>query len=124
MNDTPDKPSTRELVVSWVFVFITLIFMLVGSVINKTIAVKYVDVSVRRFLDPLFVLGYVIIVTRGFSWLFALRKLPLSKAYPFLSLSFPLVVVIGYFFFEEPITWGKTIGSLFILLGVILVGKK
>ena len=99
---------------SWILVIITLLVIIVGSVLNKTVSLKYEEISIRRFIDPLFILGYVLIIFRGFTWLFALKKLPLSKAYPYLSLSFPLVLFASYFVFNEQITISKVSGSLFI----------
>lgn len=57
-------------------------------------------------------------------WMFALSKLPLSHAYPFLSISFVLVALAGHYIFGEPLTTGKMTGVAFIMLGVIMSAQS
>ena len=48
----------------------------------------------------------------------ALNKLPLSHAYPFMSLSFALVLFLSAALLGEPLSWPKVAGVLLICLGV------
>lgn len=59
-------------------------------------------------------------------WFFALRHLPLNRAYPLLSVSYALVYLAAVFlpWFNEAATLLKTLGTLFILLGVWLINSK
>ncbi|MFG1175084.1 4-amino-4-deoxy-L-arabinose-phosphoundecaprenol flippase subunit ArnF [Erwiniaceae bacterium CAU 1747] len=56
-------------------------------------------------------------------WLLALRRLPLSRAYPLLSLSYLLVWGIALFIpsLSESFIWGKLLGGLLILTGLLLI---
>jgi drug/metabolite transporter (DMT)-like permease len=54
------------------------------------------------------------------TWMAALSRLPLSQAYPFVSLSFPLVLVASWFAFGEPLTLYKTAGVALIMAGLIV----
>lgn len=56
-------------------------------------------------------------------WFFALRRLPLSQAYPMLSISYALVCLLAAAlpWFAEPFTLLKTAGVLLIMLGVRLI---
>jgi drug/metabolite transporter (DMT)-like permease len=54
------------------------------------------------------------------TWMAALSRLPLSQAYPFVSLSFPLVLVSSYLAFGEPLTAAKALGVLLIMGGLIV----
>ncbi|AJJ10363.1 eamA-like transporter family protein [Yersinia rohdei] len=56
-------------------------------------------------------------------WFFALRFLPLNRAYPLLSLSYVLVYLAAVLlpWYQEPATLLKTLGSGFILLGIWLI---
>jgi drug/metabolite transporter (DMT)-like permease len=51
-------------------------------------------------------------------WFGAMTKLQLSHAYPLTSLSFVLVLVLSFVFFQEPITWAKVAGLALILGGI------
>ena len=61
-------------------------------------------------------------------WFFALRRLPLSYAYPMLSISYVLVYLLAAALpcFAEPVTTLKTGGMILILIGVLLIhtGRK
>ncbi|MFO6295921.1 4-amino-4-deoxy-L-arabinose-phosphoundecaprenol flippase subunit ArnF [Rahnella selenatireducens] len=59
-------------------------------------------------------------------WFFALRYLPLNRAYTLLSLSYALVYIAAVTlpWFNESISLTKTIGGLLILSGVWLIHSK
>ncbi|MEY4474942.1 MAG: hypothetical protein RL248_709 [Pseudomonadota bacterium] len=59
-------------------------------------------------------------------WFFALRYLPLNRAYPLLSLSYALVYLAAALlpWFNESVTLLKTLGAGFILLGIWLIHTK
>lgn len=56
-------------------------------------------------------------------WVIALKQLPLSIAYPLLSLSYVLVYIgaVCLPWLDEAFTWMKGIGILLILIGLIFV---
>lgn len=57
-------------------------------------------------------------------WLCALRYLPLNQAYPLISISYVLVYLLAVAWFNETATVTKTLGALFILLGVWIIYTK
>jgi drug/metabolite transporter (DMT)-like permease len=56
-------------------------------------------------------------------WMAALAKIPLSKAYPFTALSFPLVALSATFFFREHMDAYKIGGTALIMLGVAILSR-
>ena len=58
-------------------------------------------------------------------WLFALRFLALSKAYPLISLSYVLVYLLAVTlpWFNESATLIKFVGVVFILFGIWLISR-
>jgi drug/metabolite transporter (DMT)-like permease len=116
--------SSGNLLLSWGLVYFSLLIIIIGTTLSKTVADRFEGASVQRFTDPIFLLGYILLVIRGFSWFLALRTIPLSKAYPVLSLSFPMILIVAAFMFGEPITINKCIGSTLIVAGVIIIGRK
>ena len=56
----------------------------------------------------------------GMAWMAAMTKLNLSYAYPFMGLTFVLVLVLSGVFFGEPMNWQKTVGVLLIMGGIAL----
>ncbi|UDQ81398.1 4-amino-4-deoxy-L-arabinose-phospho-UDP flippase [Erwinia rhapontici] len=62
-------------------------------------------------------------------WLLALQRLPLSRVYPLLSLSYLLVWTAALWLpgMNEVFLWGKLVGAVLILAGLLLIfwpGKK
>ncbi|MFC0227103.1 4-amino-4-deoxy-L-arabinose-phosphoundecaprenol flippase subunit ArnF [Serratia aquatilis] len=59
-------------------------------------------------------------------WFFALRYLPLNRAYPLLSVSYALVYLAAVIlpWFNESATLLKTLGTLCILFGVWLINTN
>ena len=53
-------------------------------------------------------------------WMLAMVKLDLSHAYPFVSLSFVLVLFLSALLFGEPLSWAKVAGVALIVCGVAL----
>ena len=53
-------------------------------------------------------------------WMAAMTKFDLSYAYPFMSLSFLLVLVLSVALFHEPLTISKVVGVGFIVAGIII----
>ncbi|MBJ7556016.1 EamA family transporter [Marinomonas spartinae] len=57
-------------------------------------------------------------------WMLALKKIPLSVAYPCLSISYVLVTLLAHFVFAEPLSLVVLLGSVLIMLGVSLITYK
>lgn len=56
-------------------------------------------------------------------WMYILSKVEVSYAYPFLSIGFILVMLIGIIGMGESVNIYKIIGMLSIVFGVILIYK-
>ena len=56
-------------------------------------------------------------------YLVALRKIPLSIAYPSVAVSYIVVAVVAHFFWDETLTAGKVGAILLILAGVALLHR-
>jgi|SRR6266487_683223 drug/metabolite transporter (DMT)-like permease len=53
-------------------------------------------------------------------WMAAMTKFELSYAYPFMSLSFLLVLILSAILFQEPLTVSKVVGVGLIVAGIII----
>ncbi|AJC65192.1 MULTISPECIES: EamA family transporter [Dickeya] len=67
--------------------------------------------------------GILFQVVALLSWVYVLKKVDVSFAYPFISLGFVFVMLMGYLIFNESLTLMKVIGTLVIILGVFIMGK-
>jgi drug/metabolite transporter (DMT)-like permease len=53
-------------------------------------------------------------------WVYVLRTVPLTKAYPFMALSFILVPLAGVYLFSEPVRPQYLVGVALILAGIVI----
>ena len=74
----------------------------------------------KLLLDPFIISGFVAAFIASLCWMSAMTKFDLSFAYPFMSLSFVLVLIFSGLSFHEVITYPKVIGSVFIVIGIII----
>lgn len=51
-------------------------------------------------------------------WLVVLSVMPVSQAYPMLSLSYIIVMLLARWIFKEQIPWQRWLGAAFIMLGI------
>lgn len=73
---------------------------------------------VTTFLSWRIVLGLSLYGFSTIIWLFILKRLPLSIAYPTLSLSYAIILLISVVFLGEAFTLNKAIGITAITVGV------
>ncbi|OFV67483.1 MAG: membrane protein containing DUF6, transmembrane [Candidatus Syntrophoarchaeum caldarius] len=57
-------------------------------------------------------------------WLYVLSKVKVSYAYPFISLSYALVAVLGFFLLDEKISFDAWMGICLVVVGVVLIGMN
>lgn len=77
----------------------------------------------RLMGDPFILSGLFLAIPAALCWMAAMTKFELSHAYPFMGLTFVLVVFLSGIFFHEPITVLKVIGVLFIVLGIFIASR-
>jgi undecaprenyl phosphate-alpha-L-ara4N flippase subunit ArnE len=72
-------------------------------------------------LDWWFYAAVAIYAANTFLWVFILRRVPLSSAYPFVSLGFVVVPFAGWYFWNEQIRAGHVIGTALVLTGIAVM---
>ena len=81
---------------------------------------KRVEYVVKLLLDPWVISVFVTALAASIAWALALTRFELSHAYPFMSLSFVLVLVFGVLFLSEALTLGKALGVVLIMAGLVI----
>jgi len=77
---------------------------------------------IHVFSNKEFLLAIICLATGTILWLIVLVHMEVSKAYPFLSLGYVLIVAISKFYLKEEVDLFRWIGVLLITLGTVLVG--
>ena len=78
---------------------------------------------VAQVLRPSSLLGLALYGSAAFMYMFALRKIPVSVAFPSVSLSYAIVAVLAYFLFGEPFGLKQAGGIALIMGGVMLINQ-
>jgi len=77
-------------------------------------------VAWRIGTNPLIWSGLALYAIGTLFWLAALSRVDLGYAYPFISLSYVLVLVSAWAIFRETISWWRIAGVAAICLGVVV----
>ena len=78
---------------------------------------------VAQVLRPSSLLGLALYGSAAFMYMFALRKIPVSVAFPSVSLSYAIVAVLAFFLFGEPFGLKQAGGIALIMGGVMLINQ-
>ena len=122
-----------KISMSHLYILLTILFTVYGQIVIKWQVhlsgsfpldnIAKVQYIIKLLLNPWVISSFVCAFLASLSWMAAMTKLPLSYAYPFMSLSFILVVLLSAVFFKESITINKSLGLAFIVLGIIIGSK-
>ena len=116
------------------YIFGTIFFTVYGQIILKwqinrigSLPENLIDkiyFFAQLLSNPWILSGFFSAFIASFFWMAAMTKFDISYAYPFMSSAFVLVFLLSIVLFHEPITWQKTIGLVFIVLGIIITSKS
>lgn len=116
---------------AWIFVIFSVLLGVSGQLSMKKgmdtvggINLFPITDIVKAVTNPFVFAGFCAYAISSILWLVAISKLPLSTAYPLLSMGYVIVVFASFFLFGESITVPKLIGVVLICTGVILIGRS
>ena len=124
-----------SFLISHLYIFLTIIFAVASQLIIKWKMSEY-DLSqytgmgekfhfaFMMLFNPYIILSLILTLLSGLSWMIAMTKFDISYAYPFTTLGFVFVFLFSILLFHEPLTWQKTVGLIFIILGIIITSKS
>jgi len=116
----------NPLITSWVLLVIAAINSTLGNIFLKKSQQSSTDESILSLLlNPWFFLGLVFYEINVILFAKALKRLPVSTAYPVLAgLSFLLLVVVARVFLEEKLSIQQMTGIVLVMLGLAFLGKQ
>ena len=74
-------------------------------------------------LNPFLLGGLVVYLATTFLWIWLLRTVPLSVAYPFMALAFLFVPIMGAAFLGEPLSFRNALGGALIISGIWVIAR-
>ena len=117
----------------YIFILTTVTATVTGQLILKHAISQYGEIPsnireglsflIRALLNPLVILCFAFGFIAALAWIAAVSKSDLSFAYPFVSLSYPLVLLFASLLFKESIPVMRWIGLFIIMLGVFIISR-
>jgi multidrug transporter EmrE-like cation transporter len=83
-----------------------------------------VPIGMKLVLNPPIIAGLGCYVVSVVVWIMALSRVPVSVAYPMLSVGYIVNAVAAWLLFGESLTAQKLVGIGFICVGVYLVARS
>lgn len=116
------------------FVLVCIVFTVLGQLLIKWQAMNAgnfpaswparASFFLNLVFNPWIMAGLASAVIAAFAWILAMTKLPISVAYPMMSLTYPLVMGLSWILLGESLSVWRVAGAAFILAGVALLGLK
>jgi len=93
---------------------------IMGQILLKAGAERTAGV-VAQFLDPFTILGFATYTIAAVFYIIAIKKIPLSQAFPSVSASYVIVAVLGHLLWGEPLGVPQFAGIALIAGGILLL---
>jgi multidrug transporter EmrE-like cation transporter len=84
----------------------------------------WLDTLLKMATQGYFILGIACYGISVFVWILGLSRVPVSIAYPLLSVGYVVNAVAAYYLFGEAVTTTRWLGIGFIVVGVTLVARS
>lgn len=102
-------------------------FMAAGQILFKTGSggkeIRGLLDIIALFFSPAVFCGLCIYAAATGLWLYILSKAPISFAYPFQALAYPLVLLASALLFHEHISFQRWLGVAVIICGVCIAAR-
>lgn len=105
----------------FIFILLSVLFQALSGVLSKYASMMADGISAVIILNAFFVLSLLCLFAQAIVWQQALKRYPLSYAYPFLSLVNFTVLILSYVFFNEVITIMNIVGLVVISGGIYVL---
>ncbi len=112
-----------QLVLSVLFVTTSEVFLKRGAVEAPRLPEEVNWTGVSGLASPDVWYGILFVIASFISWLYVLRFIPLTIAYPLSNVVHVLVPLASWFFLNEHISIQRWCGIALVLLGVLIVAK-
>lgn len=98
-----------------------------GQLLLKLAAVNLSNGEIAGFwlvgqrINVYLIFGVLVLGCSTLLWVWVLRGIPLSLAYPVMALAFIIVPLLSHFFLGEALGWRLVLGSALIGLGLVAI---
>ena len=115
-----------SLVLSIIANCISLILLKRGLLAQNNFSESLIKLSawLNLILNPNIIMGVVFFAISFITWMIALSKIELSLAYPTVSITYIIIALASWYFFNEHISVYRWLGIGIIMFGIIVMYQK
>ncbi|HZH08102.1 MAG TPA: EamA family transporter [Lautropia sp.] len=77
--------------------------------------------TIAQFMRVPTVIGLGFYAFSAVFYVIALQRIPVSLAFPSVSISYAVIALLGYLLWSEPVGWSQVAGIVLICTGVVLL---
>jgi len=77
--------------------------------------------AVAQFLNPLTIIGLAVYAVAAPCYVLALKRIPVSIAFPSVAASYAIIAVLVHMLWDEPLGWSQMAGIALIGGGLLLI---
>ena len=77
--------------------------------------------AAAALMIPELIIGIICLVSGTLVYVWLLTRTPLTILFPLISLVFPLVMLLGWVFLGEPVSWRSCIGTALLMVALYLI---
>jgi small multidrug resistance pump len=97
-----------------------ILFGIAGQIALKSGALGSPSLA-AQFVNPLTILGLGVYALAAICYVVALKKIPVSVAFPSVAASYAVVAIIAHLLWNEPFGWAQIGGLVLIGGGIVLI---
>jgi small multidrug resistance pump len=112
--------SAPEVAIYYVSLVAAVLFGIAGQITLKSGALATSTVT-AQFLNPLTIIGFGIYTIAALCYIVALKKIPVSVAFPSVAASYAVVAIAAHLLWNEPFGWPQIGGLVLISGGILLI---
>jgi drug/metabolite transporter (DMT)-like permease len=102
------------------FLLLIPLALIVADQTFSKIGVQYA-LENTRVVNKYILMAYALLFLRGVAWIFLLKLIRLSYAYPLMSVAYFFILLISFFVFNESLSLWNICGTCIIVFGVVLM---
>ena len=108
---------------SYLSLLVSILLGIGGQLLLKVSAARSSGSIIAQLFAPLTICGLGLYFISALGYMYALRKLPVSVAFPTVALSYPIVALLAYWTAGEQLGLNRMIGIGLVVAGVALINR-
>ena len=121
---TSGRERSRPVAFYYGSLIAAIFFGIAGQIALKSGALGSSATLASQFVNPLTIIGLAVYALAALCYVVALKKIPVSVAFPSVAASYAVVAIIAHLLWNEPFGWPQFAGLVLIGSGILLIHQQ